>query len=221
MDAIKNTADLPQILAAENPKWQEIIYEQTGVIVLIKEKYGTLFSNCGFIDLDRDAWYCSANGVDITKYCDITNINSLIEYIKSMDGYKDCLIDSSYGKFTKSELFWAVYAHIICPEDNQRRPDGEIYQDWGLYSIGTYQHHTELHMALVDYDSCDFWLDISPETNLNEALIQLAKDMCDITEDIDEVQQYAVREDVSFSIPHSFQSLQAQLSEGGLFYWLK
>lgn len=47
-------------------------------------------------------------------------------------------------------------------------------------------------MALVDYDSCEFWLDVSTKTELNEALTQLALDMCHITADINEVPQYTV-----------------------------
>lgn len=73
-----------------------------------------------------------------------------------MESYNEFLCGISYGEFTKSELFWAIYARVISPLDNQRRPDGSIYQDWGLFSIGSYQEHIDSYMALVDYDSCEF-----------------------------------------------------------------
>ena len=46
--------------------------------------------------------------------------------------------------------------------------------------------------------AASFGLDISLETELNEALSQLTLDMCHITEGIEEVPQYIVREDVDF-----------------------
>lgn len=60
------------------------------------------------------------------------SIEELINYIKSMKSYDDFRRDISYGKFTKSELFWVIYVFIICSLDNQRCPDGSGYQDWGL-----------------------------------------------------------------------------------------
>ena len=124
-----------------------------------------------------------------------------------MESYNAFLCDISYGKFTKSELFWAIYARIINPLENQRRPDVSIYQAWGLFSIGTYQDHVDLYMALVDCGCCEFWLDIAPDTELNEALTQLWV-WCHITEDIEEVPQYTVRENVDFVVPQIMQGLE-------------
>lgn len=53
-------------------------------------------------------------------------------------------------------------------------------------------------MALVDYDSSELWLDVSPNTELNEALTQLSPDICHITEDVNEVPQYTVHENAIF-----------------------
>lgn len=39
---------------------------QTGVIVIPSRRYGTLFNNRGYIDLDHDTEHCSKNGVDRT-----------------------------------------------------------------------------------------------------------------------------------------------------------
>ena len=220
MKAIKNTDCLEHILKIENLEWQRIVYDQTGVIVIFQKGYGTLISNCGYIDLDRDAEYCYKNGIDCTKYCEIKSIDELINYIRGMESYAEFLCDISYGKFTKSELFWAIYARIICPEDNQKRPDGTVYQDWGLYSIGSYKEYIDLNMALVDYDSGGFWLDVSAETQLNEVLNQLVQDMCKVTEDIEGIPQYTVKENICFDVPNSYLDLKAQLLDGGLFDWL-
>lgn len=137
-----------------------------------------------------------------------------------MESYNEFLCDISYGKFTKSELFWAIYARIICPLDNQRRPNGSLYQDWDLFAIGSYQEHVDLYMALVDYDSYEFWLDVSPDTQFNDTLAQLSLDMCHITEDVEEVPQYTVPENIDFIVPDHYEELKAQLSDGGLFHWL-
>lgn len=216
MKAIKNMQTFFELLSKEDQDWQLRVYDQTGVIV----HGGYLFSKCGYIDLDREAEYCMRDGVDCTDYCEITSIKDLCDYILGMDGYKDYLTDISYGKFTKSELFWAIYARLICPETNQRHTDGSIYKEWGLYSIGKYDGHVELNMALIDYNYADFELDINENTELNEALALLSKEMCRVTEDIEDVPQYMVIEEEPFSVPNDYAALSAQLSTGGLFDWL-
>ena len=217
MDAIKNIDELPQILAAENPKWQKIVYEETGVIVLLNRNGGTLLSKCGYIDLDCDVEYSYKNGVDCTDYCEICSIKELTDYIVSMESYKEYLCDISYGKFTKSELFWAIYARIICPMENQRREDGTIYQDWGLFSIGMYKEYVELHMALVDFDSTEFLYHIDEYTELNDILNLLADEMCEITEGIDGVPQYKAIPQIPFYVPVSYESLMTQFSDYGIW----
>lgn len=41
MKAIKNIDCLEHTLYTENPEWQQNIYDQTGVIVLLRKGYGT------------------------------------------------------------------------------------------------------------------------------------------------------------------------------------
>lgn len=44
--------------------------------------------------------------------------------------------------------------------------------------------------------------------------------MCHITEDIEEVPQYAVLENMNFVVPNNYEDLKAQLSDGCLLHWL-
>ncbi|MEA5152017.1 MAG: hypothetical protein VB039_05390 [Oscillospiraceae bacterium] len=220
MKAIKNTDEMATLLQSENENWRQVIYNQTGVVVILNRCSGFLFSKCGYIDLDSDSDYCFQNGVDHTSYTEITCISELVEYIKSMDGYKNYLCDISYGKFTKAELFWNIFARIICPEINQIRADSSKEQDWGLFSIGYYDGHVELNMALVDYDSAQFWIDINEETEINSALSELVNQMNAVTKDIDDVPQYILCENEPCYVPDDYTSLLEQLSSEGLFCWL-
>lgn len=81
----------------------------------------------------------------------------------------------------------------------------DLYIRIGVYSLLVRIKNIDLYMALVDYDSCEFWLDVPPKTELNEALTQLALDMCHITEDVDEVPQYTVRENTNFVVPKNHE----------------
>ncbi len=220
MKAISNTSEIPTLLQTENKEWKQVVYAQTGVIVIIDGKNGILFSKCGYIDLDHDAEYCSINGQDCTQYTEITCIAELIEYIKKMDGYKEFLIDTSYGRFSKAELFWSIYARIICPEENQRRKDGSVNQDWGLYSIGSYAGHADLYVALVDYDSGEIWIDIGETSELNDVLSEVLRQMNEATADIDNISAYKLYINNAYSVPDTYSDLMEQLSDGGQFEWL-
>lgn len=96
---------MEQIIYAENQEWQRMIYDEPVAILILNNGYGTLLSNCGYIDLDHDSERCSKNSIDCAEYCEMKSIEELINYIKSMKSYDDFRRDISYGKFTKSELF--------------------------------------------------------------------------------------------------------------------
>ena len=81
---------MEQILYAENQEWQRMVYDEPVAIL---------------IDLDHDSECCSKNSIDCAEYCEMKSIEELINYIKSMKSYDDFRRDTSYGKFTKSELF--------------------------------------------------------------------------------------------------------------------
>ena len=74
MKAIKNIDCLDHTL---NPEWQQIVYDQIGVIIILRKGCGTLFNDCGYIDLDRNAEYSSKDGVNCTDYCEIHSIDKL------------------------------------------------------------------------------------------------------------------------------------------------
>ncbi len=220
MKAIKNIKTLKDTLEIESNTWQEEIFAETGAIVVFSKNGPILWSSCGYIDLDYDAEYRYVNGLDATEYCEISSIEGLIAYIKDMEGYAEYLVDYSFGQFNKSDLFWAVYACIICQEKNQKHNDGTYYPDWSLFRIGQYQNHVTLEMALNEYDCCEFELDITPDTSLETALVSLSEQMRDCTEDIEEVPQYKAFCNIAFAVPSSFQELSAQLYNDALFPWL-
>lgn len=226
MKAIKNYKELKQLLETENSNWQEIIYDQTGTIVLFSNNDATLISNCGYIDLDADAEYRSVSGENRTEYCVIGSIIELVDYILQMESYQKYLVDVSLGKFKKSELFWAVYSQVITAEENMRRNDGSTEQDWGLYRIGEYYYRTKdeeeitLEMALIAFDSCEIWLPKNDNLTLNDYLDLLVVELNSTTETIEEIPVYRVRRNKEIHAPKTFTELRSIIQPGGIFDWL-
>ena len=218
MDAINNVDQLKTIFERENPRWQEIIFEKTGVVLLLKDKSGTLFSRCGFIDLDYEAEYCYDHGIDKTSYCEITHIDEIIEYILNMESYASVLTDIPVSLFSKADLFWAAHDQIVWAEANKKRPDGSNIQDWELFSISKYLNHTEMHMALIEYDSTDIWLDLPDDISLDEALNMLVKEMNEVTHDISRIPEYRVISSNRVANPKTYNDLMNRINEG--FNWL-
>ena len=226
MKAIRNQKELKSLLEAEDINWQEIVFNQTGVIVLFSDTDATLVSNCGYIDLDADAEYRYVYGEDKTEYCVISSINELIKYIIQMESYQDYLKDVSLGKFKKSELFWAIYSKVITAEENVRRIDGTTEQDWGLYRIGEYYYSTKdenvitLDMALIAYDSCEIWLSRNDNLSLNDYLNLLTAELNSTTETIEEIPVYRVCQNKVTMVPKTYAELKSIVQPGGTFDWL-
>ena len=175
MKPISNMDKLICVLSAEDPSWQEKVYSQTGVIPVLKR--GVLFSNCGYIDLDSDAEYHYVSGEDRTEYCEINSVSKFVEYILQMESYQEFLVDISLGRFTKADLFWAVYSTIINPVENRLDADSSNDAEWGLYSIRFYQEHLELNMAVIACGPADLWIDVDEKTELQEALNHIVEQM--------------------------------------------
>ncbi len=209
MKAIKGLAELQHVLATEDSRWQQMIYEKTGVIVLFSHQNVILFSNCGYIDLDYDAEYSYISGVDSTIYCEINSIKDMISYVLAMDSYHEYLVDESFGHFSKAELFWAIYERILLQEENLKHSDGTHEQEWGLLSIHRYKEHVELKMALIACDNADIWLDISEQTTIDEVLISLVAELNKETEYQDWLPIQRVFE-ASFSVPRNYDTLMSK-----------
>ena len=169
MKGIRNINRLSVLLERENAAWQRVIYENTDTMPLFSDKYVLLVSNCGYIDLDNDAEYTYSRGNDLTEYCDIESINDLIAYIKEMESYRKYLIDRSFGRFSKSDLFWAVFCRILHYSENLKCNSGSTYPAWHLSSIHEDEGRIVLDMALVDYDSIEMSLNIEADTTLDDA----------------------------------------------------
>ena len=226
MKAIKNIESLPFLLIAEDPNWQERLYDQTGIIAILRGRDSLLLSNCGYIDLDADATYQYVKGKDATEYCTIDTIKELQDYILQMESYQNHLADKSFGRFTKAELFSTVYAKVISAEENQFRGDGTSHQDWGLSSISTYyyEHKKEdeivLHMSLIDYDSVEVWIPKDENRELKDFLDLLVKELNFATEDIADIPEYHVQYEKPVYVPRTFGELYAWLQPDGIFGWL-
>lgn len=213
MKAILNMDKLLNTLSEEDPLWQEKIYARTGVIPVFK--CGALFSNCGYIDLDRDAEYCYVSGEDRTEYCEINSISEFVEYILEMESYQEFLVDVSLGRFTKADLFWAVYSTIINPVENRLHADGSIDAEWGLYSIRFCQEHLELNMAVIACGPADLWIDIDEETELPEALNHIVEQM-----NMEDLPKQKVFMEYLQKKPTTFEELKKKLELDGEFNWL-
>ena len=139
MKEINNIDTLIERLALIDKDWQRIIYDKTGVI--LSERLD-LVSNCGIVDLVyEDLYYDEDNeDNDEIEYCEINSIDEAISYIEAMKSSVDRLQDVSYGKFTKSELFWAILERILLRPENF---DENGVQPWALYCIGKYEQDVE------------------------------------------------------------------------------
>ena len=222
MKAILNIDKLPCVLSEETPLWQERVYSRTGVIPVFcpKNKSAVLFSNCGFIDLDWDAEYCSVSGEDQTEYCEIKSVSDLVEYILQMESYQEFLVDVPLGQFSKADLFWAVYSTIINPAENQLHKDGSVYSEWGLYSAHFYQKHLELNMAVIACDLADIWVDHDEKRSLRETLELIAKEMSRYSDVMEDIPQQQVFMERIKSKPATYAELKKELGPGGEFAWL-
>lgn len=233
MNAIINESDLCRILYAENPAWQKEVFEKTGVYVHFNIHGGILLSECGYIHLDEDVDYNSTNGEDKTVYVSITSVEGLINYIREMESYHKCLLNESFGLFTKAELFWATQLQIILAKQNQKRPDGSLYQDWGLYRIYTADRPCHpfsecnvkktivLDMALVDYDSTEIWIPQSENLKLPHVLKQVIVQMNQMTDNIDDLPKYSVHPERQVIIPVTYEEIKELIQPGGIFSWLR
>lgn len=222
MKAIANIKELSDVLYAESKDWMQKVYASTGVIPIIHkgQKDAVLFSNCGYIDLDMDAVYHTVNGMDLTEYCVITKADELIQYIRAMESYKEYLINSSLGRFSKADLFWGIIDAIVTAPENFKMYDGAGEQAWELTSMGFYHEHLTLQMVLIDYDMAEIWIDITQETTLEDALYAVATEMNKAIEGIENMTVCQVYLDRIHQVPNSFEELYVCISPVGEFRWL-
>ena len=219
MKAIKSINELQSAFSSQNSRWQEIIYDETGALLLFLKSGPALFSNCGYIDLDIDAEYIGINDGDKTEYCSITSIGEMTDYILKMPSYKDYLVDCTYGKFSKSELFWGIYARVINAHQNlalSRVPGNTVY---GLYTIRTHQNEIELNMAVVEYDMVCYGLPLNKNLSLDEMLGMLVEQMNETAMDLGEP-IYENRKENPVVVPASYEELLKKLEPNAEFGWL-
>ena len=209
MKAINNIDTLIERLALIDKDWQRIIYDKTGVI-LSERLY--LVSTCGIVYLDDEDLYYNEDNVEI-EYCEINSIDEAISYIEAMKSSVDRLQDVSYGKFTKSELFWAILERILLRPENLNE-DG--VQPWALYCIGKYEQHVEVWIWDFFNGYNAIWLDITEKTTLDDALMMLVSELNPNAEDQDWAPYLKIL-DVEYSVPHTYEELKTIFSKGSVF----
>lgn len=209
MKAINNIDTLIERLSLIDKDWQRIIYDKTGVI--LSERL-SLVSNCGSVYLnDEDLYYDDDN--DEIEYCEINSIDEAISYIEAMKSSVDRLQDVSYGKFTKSELFWAILERILLRPENF---DENGVQPWALFSIGKDEQDVEAWIwdALTGWNAIG--LDITEETTLDDALMMFASEL-NINAEVQDWAPYLKIFDVEYSVPNTYEELKAIFSKGSVF----
>lgn len=209
MKAINNIDTLIERLSLIDKDWQRIIYDKTGVI--LSERL-SLVSNCGSVYLnDEDLYYDDDN--DEIEYCEINSIDEAISYIQAMKSSVDRLQDVSYGKFTKSELFWAILERILLRPENF---DENGVQPWALFSIGKDEQDVEAWIwdALTGWNAIG--LEITEETTLDDALMMLASEL-NINAEVQDWAPYLKIFDIDYSVPNTYEELKTIFSKGSVF----
>ena len=209
MKAINNIDTLIERLALIDKDWQRIIYDKTGVI-LSERLY--LVSNCGIVYLDDEDLYYNEDNDEI-EYCEINSIDEAISYIEAMKSSVDRLQDVSYGKFTKSELFWAILERILLRPENF---DENGVQPWALFSIGKDEQDVEAWIwdALTSWNAIG--LDITEETTLDDALMMFASEL-NINAEVQDWAPYLKIFDIDYSVPNTYEELKTIFSKGSVF----
>ena len=209
MKAINNIDTLIERLSLIDKDWQRIIYDKTGVI--LSERL-SLVSNCGSVYLnDEDLYYDDDN--DEIEYCEINSIDEAISYIQAVKSSVDRLQDVSYGKFTKSELFWAILERILLRPENF---DENGVQPWALFSIGKDEQDVEAWIwdALTGWNAIG--LEITEETTLDDALMMFASEL-NINAEVQDWAPYLKIFDIDYSVPNTYEELKTIFSKGSVF----
>ena len=210
MKAINNIDTLIERLALIDKDWQRIIYDKTGII-LSERLY--LVSNCGSVFLEDESLYFDEDNDEI-EYCEINSIDEAISYIEVMKSSLDGLLqDVSYGKFTKSELFWAILERILLRPENFNENG---VQPWALYCIGKYEQDVEVWIGdvLTGWNATS--LEITDKTTLDDALKMLVSELNTGADDEDGP-PYQKIFDVEYSVPNTYEDLKTIFSKGSVF----
>ena len=212
MKAIINKDQLDSILSREDPKWQEIVYAQTGVLTKFNKSndgncYIDFISSCGYIDADNDAVFTYCNGRYLSDYCHISSISDLVEFILNTESYSECLKDISLGSFTKSELFWNIYSQILRPTEN-------LHNNCDEFILKSIRNEADgditISLDFIRFDEVNIYMDNSDCSSLDKVLSYVLQEIKDICGDAEDhfVENYKIYHDYAVTPPSSYNELR-------------
>lgn len=217
MKAITNIGCLEKMLIAEDPSWQRMVFEKTGVIVLPggqKQYHWDLVSSCGYADLGDDV--DSNDG-----FCVLESIDDLIEYIMSMDAFNCALKNIKINDFYKADLFWAICERILFLNSyqdttNNTYPDGN--QVFGMRAIwgptgsdrqGVCDGHLWFDMSACGADALSgIYVEVTDAVSLSR-IIDLVAEQLECYEDILEGAKLLYHRDDDYSTPITYEEVLA------------
>lgn len=218
---IGNIDKLQDLLTIEDTSWQKSVFNQTGLIVLPSPKGQSsweLISSCGIGSLDDDAEYHWVNGRDNTSYCEISNVEQLIKYIKEMDTYQSRLKNICLGLFYKSDLFWAIYARILSLNTYNDYPEESVYGLRAIEGPGSTCVNNSNYPNLLWFDTsvcgCNELPGIVVHLKKNDELSAVVTDVANQIREFREIQDwddsypsFSYNPDAPFFVPSSYNEV--------------
>lgn len=211
MKAIINKDQLDSILSREDPKWQEIVFSQTGVLTKFNKSndgscYIDFISSCGYVDADDDAVFTYCDGRYLSDYCHISSINDLVEFILNTESYSECLKDISLGSFTKSELFWNIYSQILRPTEN-------LHNNCDEFILKSIRNESDgditISLDFIGVDDVDISINNSDCSSLDKVLscvLEQIKEICGDGEN-NFIKNYKIHPEYAVTPPSSYNEL--------------
>ncbi len=213
MGRIRNVVELKELLINEKKNWQNIIFETTGVVVLPTENIGSndwrLFSCCGESDLSALEYGFVERDLN-SEDCSIKSIGELIEYITQSGTYNAVLQDINFGRFRKSELFWAIQYRIMYQNCYGGNPSEQIY---GMRSISTEGNTLWFDISACGLDEIPgIEVQLSEQDTLDSVVEQVAKQIKDFRDSQldwkkEEYPLFTYDPAVEFIVPRSFEEV--------------
>lgn len=194
MKPIKNPLNTFKQLGLDMEKLNNYLFNVYGIYIISVDDYDiTLGSCCGVADCNDLSEYLWMKGQDLTEYADIHTQNELLDYIVNSSNYKKYLCDEIIGKFTKSQLFAAIYSRFIIPieynyemnhdemgdnetDENETNEDETYYdkmEEIKLINIYTDKSFICFNVDIVSVDNTIIKID-SHDKSMNDIILEFS-----------------------------------------------